>query len=85
MKSSYLPLNNAEIVIRVAGDKQAEAGRASRLGRVIAPPGQDEADIAQGRERVVAFGRAFGEIRQLVRDPRQQSAKLDPRQAHQFG
>ena len=32
-----------------------------------------------------AFGRAFRKIRQFVRDPRQQSAKLDPRQAHQFG
>jgi hypothetical protein len=59
-------------------------GFAARLRRVVAPR-QDPSDIAQGRERVCAFGRAFRQIRQVVRDPRQQRAQLCSRQAHQFG
>src|SRR6202051_5025793 len=52
--------------------------------RVVAPR-QNPADVAQGRERVVVFGGAFREIRPLVGDARQQSAKFDARQAHPFG
>jgi len=51
--------------------------------RSRAAPGQS--GCCAGRERVVALGEAFREIRRFVGDPRQQSAKLDPRQAHQFG
>jgi len=47
-------------------------------------PRESTADIAEGDVRVYAFNRAFRKYRQFVRDPREQTAKLDPRQAHQF-
>jgi hypothetical protein len=39
LRIDYLPLNDAEIVVRVAGDKQAEAGRgfATRANSRAAP------------------------------------------------
>jgi hypothetical protein len=47
--------------------------------------GENVPDIAQVDVRVCAFVRTFRQIRQVVRDPRQQRAQLGSRQAHQFG
>ena len=44
---------------------------------------QDAADVAQARERVRAFGRAFRQGRQLACDARRESGKLGSRQAQQ--
>jgi hypothetical protein len=43
---------------------------------------QNGADVAQVDVRGFAFVRTFREVEQPVRDPRQQVAKLDFRQAH---
>jgi hypothetical protein len=61
-----------------------QARRRCRSRREVSPR-QHEPNIVQVRFRVRAPGRAFRKGRQFVRDPRGEPAKLDPRQAHQFG